>query len=166
MGVLIWSRLDRDDETCLPAEKVCVARITRPNYLGAGIDRYRPSAVKPDASRCQLSRCLDDVHRQLGHSPLASLFSLWHICKLHSLLGTRPRDVVLNILDRPGISCSDIEPGGPQAVGRVESSCSARNTVSSHAWRRQAIRIVHRDGAPLRPWGKETRRPTLVGVKR
>lgn len=40
-------------------------------------------------------------------SPLTWMFSHWHRANLNSLLGTRLIDVVLIIMDKPGISCSD-----------------------------------------------------------
>jgi hypothetical protein len=49
-----------------------------------------------------LNRCISTFSR---HFPLTWMFSHWHREPNASLLGTRLRDVVLTVLDKPGISC-------------------------------------------------------------
>jgi len=57
---------------------------------------------------CQILRCfMQRISTFYVISPLAWMFSHWHRVNFHSLLGTRLGDVVLIVLDKPGISCSD-----------------------------------------------------------
>lgn len=60
---------------------------------------------------CQLDHVSSEawsISTPSSHSPLTLVFSLWHRWSKASLLGTRLRDVVLIVMDKPGISCRHI----------------------------------------------------------